>query len=147
MAFFNLYHNKQKIENILFQKFQIVTHNVKLWRSFYFVLNESFVSLSDELSFLKNFQRNWFEKLYKFHASQKCFGPEAWKKCLKKTFLTFCMFFKFKGSILRLILLFFHFFLLFFNQRYKIEDWVTIFKSYHIPLWYSFWRCERGKDR
>ena len=45
------------------------------------------------------------------------------KKCLKKIFLTFCMFFKFKGSILRFFFrFFFTFFLLFFNQRYKIGD-------------------------
>ena len=42
----------------------------------------------------------------------------------RKNFLTFCMFFKFKGSIFRSIFRFFFrfFFLLFFKQRYKKGD-------------------------
>ena len=55
---------------------------------------------------------------------KKCLGQNPNKKMFRKNFLIFCMFFKFKGSILRFVfaLFFFAFFLLFFKQRYKIGD-------------------------
>ena len=42
------------------------------------------------------------EKADEFHDSQKCLGESSGKKFSKNFFHGFCMFFKFKGSILRL---------------------------------------------
>ena len=51
-------------------------------------------------------------------------GQNPNKKMFRKNFLTFCMFLKIKGSILRFFLRFFFYFyfLTILKQRYKIED-------------------------
>ena len=51
-------------------------------------------------------------------------GQNPNKKIFRKNFLTFCMFFKFKRSILRGFFRFY--FLFFFKQRYKIGDTFAI---------------------
>ena len=62
-------------------------------------------------------------KCINFILVEKILGQNSNKKMFRKNFLTFCMFFKFKRSILRGVFsLGFSLFLFFFKQRYKIGD-------------------------
>ena len=89
-------------------------------KEFYFVHpNKFFVSFSDEHSFLKKFTETDLGKCISFILVKNILDQNPNKKMFRKNFLTFCMFFKFKGSIFRF---FFPLFLSFFKQRYKIED-------------------------
>ena len=66
--------------------------------------NKSFVSFSDEHLFFKKFTETDLENCISFIVVKNILDHNPNKKTFRKNFLTFCMFFKFKGSILRLIL-------------------------------------------
>ena len=73
-----------------------------------FVLSNNFaISSSGEKIGLQNISaKEESEDADEFHDSQKCLGQSSSKEISKK-FHGFCMFFEFKGSILRLLFYFF----------------------------------------
>ena len=96
-------------------------------KEFLFFTSKKFaIPVSEEKFILKNISTDKeSEEADEFHDFQKCLGESSSKKFSKKFFHGFCMFFKFKGSILRFF--FCVFFLSFFKRSYNLRDLHIIF--------------------
>ena len=119
-----------------FQKVHTVTKEYVKAFAFYTFKHFCYSGFWREI-YLKNISTDGeSEEIDEFHESQKCLGQSSSKTFSKKKFHGFCMFFKFKGSILRFFfrlffLFFLTFFISFFKQRYKIGDW-RFFETFYV---------------
>ena len=99
----NFIFSKENDSNFAFGKYIPSLKN--MWRYLRFVLSNNFAILaSGEKFILKNIStEEESEEIDEFHDSQKFLGESSSKKLFKKKkiFHGFCMFFKFKRSILR----------------------------------------------
>ena len=106
-----------------------------MWRHLRFVLSNNFViSVSGEKIILKNIsEKEESEEVDEFHGSPNILRQSSSKKFLKK-FHGFCMFFKFKSSILRYF--FCARFCAFFRDGIQIPV-QNFFSEQGAPLWWS----------
>ena len=118
--FLNFIFSKEIDSNFVFKKY--IPSLKSMWRQMCFVLSKHFaISASAEKIILKNISaKEESEEVDECHDSQKCLRQSSSKKFSKKSFHGFCMFFKFKGSILRFFLR--SFFLFFFKRSYNLRD-------------------------
>ena len=116
MLFFNSYYNKQKVKTFYFKKFisSLTMYNSEGDFILYIQISILFRLLMS-IHLKRNLTETDLRKCICFIQFKNILCQNPNKKILKNNFLTFCMLFKFKGSILR-------FFFSFFEQRYKIED-------------------------
>ena len=124
MLFFNSYYSKQKVKTFYFKKFisSLTMYNYEGDFILYIQISILFRLLMS-IHLKRNLTETDLRKCISFILFKNILGQNPNKKMFRKNFLTFCMFFKFKGSILRFFFfLFFSLFLLIFKQRYKIED-------------------------